>query len=55
MEWDALPLHLRVYGAYLWGLCTAPVLPLDFTTVAEEIRARSRRCATATIRSGSPR
>ena len=40
VDWDALPLHLRVYGAYLWDLCTAPVLPLDYAAVADEILER---------------
>jgi Peptidase family M28 len=40
VEWDALPLHMRVYGAYLWELCTAPVLPFDFVAVADEILQR---------------
>ena len=42
VDWAALPLHLRVYGAYLWELCTTPVLPLDFVPVAEEIVQRLR-------------
>ena len=37
VDWDALPLHLQVYGAYLWELCTAPVLPFDYAAVADEI------------------
>jgi hypothetical protein len=45
VDWGALPLHLRVYGAYLWTLCTAPVLPFDFAPVAEEIRARLQALA----------
>ena len=40
VDWDALPLHLRVYGAYLWELCTAPVLPFDYAAVADEILER---------------
>jgi hypothetical protein len=40
VDWDALPLHMRVYGAYLWELCTAPVLPFDFVAVADEILQR---------------
>ena len=40
VDWDALPLHLRVYGAYLWELCTASVLPIDFAPVADEILQR---------------
>ena len=40
VDWDALPLHLRVYGAYLWELCTAPVLPFDYVPVADEVLQR---------------
>ena len=27
--------HLRTYAAYLWELCTAPVLPFEFVSVAD--------------------
>ena len=27
--------HLRLYAAWLWELCTAPVLPFEFVTVAD--------------------
>ncbi|MPS28297.1 MAG: M28 family peptidase [Alcaligenaceae bacterium] len=40
VDWDALAMHLRVYGAYLWELCTAPILPMAFGGVAEEIVRR---------------
>jgi hypothetical protein len=40
VDWDGLPLHLRVYGAYLWELCTAPVLPFDYVPVADEVLQR---------------
>jgi hypothetical protein len=32
--------HLRVYAAYIWELCTAPVLPYEFMTVADQIIER---------------
>ena len=32
--------HLRVYAAWLWELCTAPILPFDFTAVAEQFADR---------------
>jgi hypothetical protein len=32
--------HLQVYGAYLWELCTAPVLPFEFTEVARQFEDR---------------
>jgi hypothetical protein len=40
VDWDALPLHIQVYGAYLWELCTAPVLPFDYESVADEVLQR---------------
>ena len=40
IEWDAMGDHLRVYGSYLWELCTAPVLPYEFVTVADELVSR---------------
>ncbi|MDX3906983.1 MAG: M28 family peptidase [Pigmentiphaga sp.] len=40
VDWDGLAMHLRVYGAYLWELCTQPVLPLSFGGVANEILQR---------------
>lgn len=32
--------HLRIYAAYLWELCTAPVLPFEFITVADQFIER---------------
>ena len=32
--------HLRVYAAWLWNLCTAPILPFDFTAVAQQFAIR---------------
>jgi len=32
--------HLRVYAAYLWELCTAPVLPFEFVSVADQFIER---------------
>ncbi|WP_165931049.1 M28 family peptidase [Paralcaligenes ureilyticus] len=32
--------HLRVYAAWLWELCTAPILPFEFTAVARQFAAR---------------
>jgi hypothetical protein len=33
---------LRVYAAYIWELCTAPILPLEFVGVADEYASRLR-------------
>ena len=32
--------HLRVYAAYLWELLTAPVLPLEYVSVADQFIER---------------
>lgn len=37
--------HLRVYAGYLWELCTAPVLPFEFVTVADQIIERLEKLA----------
>jgi hypothetical protein len=40
VDWDYMDAHLRVYAAYLWELCTAPVLPFTYTPVADQILKR---------------
>ena len=35
LDWQEMALHLRVYAAWLWELCTAPVLPFEFVSVAD--------------------
>ena len=40
LDWDYMQPHMRVYAAYLWELCTAPVLPFTYTPVAEQIVKR---------------
>ena len=35
-----LAIHLQVYARYLWELCTAPILPMEFVTVAGQFRKR---------------
>jgi hypothetical protein len=40
IDWDWMADHIRIYGAYLWELCTAPVLPFEFVSVAEQFKAR---------------
>jgi hypothetical protein len=35
-----LGIHLQVYARYLWELCTLPILPMEFVTVAEQFRKR---------------
>lgn len=40
LEWPAIGLHLRLYAAYVWRLCTAPVIPCEFVAVADDVIAR---------------
>ena len=40
VEWNFLDAHMRTYVAYLWALCTSPLLPMEFVSVADEISAR---------------
>lgn len=40
LDWALMDEHIRIYAAYLWELCTAPVLPLRFTPVATLLQER---------------
>jgi Peptidase family M28 len=40
LDWRYMAEHIRVYAAYLWELCTAPVLPFEFVTVADQFIER---------------
>ncbi len=40
IEWPAMALHLRLYAAYVWRLCTAPVIPCEFVSVAADVETR---------------
>ena len=40
LDWDYMADHLRIYGAWLWELCTAPVLPYEFVSVADQFIER---------------
>lgn len=42
VEWDFMDAHMRTYADYLWTLCTAPILPFEFVSVADEIAQRLR-------------
>ena len=45
LDWNWMADHLQVYGAYLWELCTAPVLPFEFVSVAEQFSERLQELA----------
>jgi hypothetical protein len=40
LDWEFMQPHMRVYAAYLWELCTAPVLPFTYSPVAEQVIKR---------------
>jgi hypothetical protein len=40
LDWSLMAVHLRVYGAWLWELCTAPVLPFEFVSAADQFIER---------------
>jgi hypothetical protein len=40
LDWDYMAVHLRVYAAYLWELCTSVVLPFEFVGVADQFIER---------------
>ena len=47
IDWDWMADHIRIYGAYLWELCTAPILPFEFVSVADQFRSRIGELAEA--------
>jgi hypothetical protein len=47
IDWDWMAEHIRIYGAYLWELCTAPILPFEFVGVADQFRSRIGELAAA--------
>ena len=47
LDWDEMQLHLRVYAGWLWELCTAPVLPFEFVSVADQFIERLAALAPA--------
>jgi hypothetical protein len=40
LDWDWMQVHIRIYAAYLWELCTAPMLPFAYRPVADQVSAR---------------
>ena len=40
LDWEYMTRHLEVYAAYLWELCTAPILPFEFGGLARRYRER---------------
>src|SRR5262249_59411759 len=40
IDWDWMADHIRIYASYLWELCTTPILPFEFVSVADQFKAR---------------
>lgn len=40
LDWEWMKVHLRIYTAWMWELCTAPVLPFAFSPVADQVTSR---------------
>ncbi|MGD9923349.1 MAG: M28 family peptidase [Pseudorhodoplanes sp.] len=40
LDWAYMRTHLRIYAAWLWNLCTAPVLPYEFVSTADQLIER---------------
>jgi hypothetical protein len=47
LDWARMQVHVQVYVAWLWELCTAPILPFEFVAVAEEFIRRLDQLAPA--------
>jgi len=45
LDWDWMQVHLRIYTAWMWELCTAPILPYAFSPVAEQVTKRLNELA----------
>jgi hypothetical protein len=52
IDWDWMADHIRIYAAYLWELCTSPVLPIEFVSVADQFKARIAELRRPEARSG---
>lgn len=45
VDFEWMQPHLRVYAAWLWQLCTAPLLPYEFAAVAQQFAKRLEELA----------
>lgn len=43
LDWDWMQTHMEIYAAYLWELCTAPILPFRYEDVAGQIIDRLKQ------------
>jgi len=42
LDWTSMQDHLRVYAGWIWEMATAPVLPFEFVSVADQFIERLR-------------
>ncbi|MBV8752986.1 MAG: M28 family peptidase [Hyphomicrobiales bacterium] len=49
LDFDLMQTHLEIYAAYLWELCTAPVLPFEYVGVADQFIARLDHLGTGSV------
>ncbi len=47
LDWGWMQTHIEIYAAYLWELCTAPILPFRYQDVAGQIIDRLTQLAPA--------
>jgi hypothetical protein len=40
VDFEYMQTHLEVYAAYLWELCTAPILPFNYVPMAQQVIER---------------
>ncbi len=52
LDWERMAVHLRVYAGWLWEICTAPVLPFEFVSVADQFVERLTVLQSAGVRVG---
>jgi hypothetical protein len=49
LDFAFMQTHLQVYAAYLWELCTAPVLPFEFVGVGDEFIKRLEQLGAGSV------
>jgi hypothetical protein len=49
LDFEFMQTHLQLYAAYLWELCTAPVLPFEYVSVADEFIKRLEQLGAGSV------
>lgn len=47
LDWPWMNQHLRIIASWLWELCTVPILPFEFVSVAEQFEKRLKELSPA--------